>query len=272
MTRIARVIPFGFIVIAAVACLSHARADEIKIGGTGAGLATMRLLADAFVKTHSDTRIDILPSLGSSGGIKAVAAGVIQLAVSSRDLTDAERQQDLIAVEYGRTPFVFAVSVKNRTSGLTLPQLADIYSGRTVQWPDGVRIRLVLRPIHDADSEMIGSMSLAMAEAKKQAESRPGMLFAVTDQDTQDNIEKIPGALGGTSLGQIVAEQRQIKALALDGIQPSPQNLANGSYRYAKVMFLVTSPKTPPAAQRFVDFARSPAGREILQRTGYWVR
>lgn len=253
-------------------CLPCARAEEVKIGGTGAGLATMNLLADAYVKTHPDIRIDVLPSLGSSGGIKAVAAGVLQLAVSSRDLTDAERQQGLTAVEYGRTPFVFAVSLKNKASGLTLPQLVDIYSGKTVQWPDGVKIRLVLRPIQDADSEMMRNMSPAMEKAKKQAESRPGMLFAITDQETQDSIERIPGALGATSLGQIIAERRRLKALTLDGVQPTPPHLANGSYRYAKIMFLVMSPKTTPAAQRIAEFARSPAGREILRWTGYWVR
>lgn len=272
MTRITRSTFFVFIVLATAACLPHARAEEIKIGGTGAGLATMRLLADAFVKTHPDTSIRVLPSIGSSGGIAAVAAGAIQLAVSSRDLTAAERQQGLTAVEYGRTPFVIAVSTINPVSGLTLLQLADIYSGRTTKWPDGTRTRIVLRPPSDADSAMIRNMSPEMEKAKKQAEARPGMLFAVTDQDAQDNIEKITGALGGTSLAQLMAEERHLKALALDGVQPSPQNLANGSYPYAKVMLLVAGPKTPPAAQRFAEFARSPTGREILRRIGYWVR
>jgi phosphate transport system substrate-binding protein len=272
MRRIARTVSIAFILFAAGVCPPCAHAEALKIGGTGAGLTTMSLLADAYVKTHADIAISVLPSLGSSGGIKAVAAGAIQLAVSSRDLTEAERKQGLVAVEYGRTPFVFAVSVKNKVEAITLQQLADIYSGKTVQWPDGVKIRIVLRPPSDADSEMVRSMSPELEKAKKQAESRPGMLFAVIDQDTQENIERIPGALGATSLGQIMAEQRQIKALTLDGVRPSPQNLANGSYAYAKIMFLVTSSKTPAAALRFAEFVRSAAGREILGRSGYWVR
>lgn len=272
MRRIARSTSIAIILLAASVWPFRGQAQEIKIGGTGAGLATMALLADAYLKTHSGSVINVLPSLGSSGGIKALAGGAIQLAVSSRELTDAERKQGLLAVEFGRTPFVFAVSVKNKIEGLTLPQLVDIYSGKTGQWPDGTRIRIVLRPLGDADSTMIRSMSPEMAQAKMQAENRPGMLFAVTDQDTQDSIEGIPGAFGATSLGQIMAERRQLKALALNGVQPSPQNLANNSYPYVKVMMLVTGPKTPAPAHTFADFVRSPAGRDILGRTGYWVR
>lgn len=272
MKRVAQTISIALILLTTSVWPSRGHAQEIKIGGTGTGLATMALLADAYLKTHSDSVINVLPSLGSSGGIKAMAGGAIQLAVSSRELTDAERKQALLAVEFGRTPFVFAVSVKNKMEGVTLPQLVDIYSGKTGQWPDGTKIRIVLRPVGDADSEMIRSMSAEMMRAKKEAESRPGMLFAVTDQDTQNSIERIPGAFGGTSLGQIMAEQRQLKALTLNGVQPSPQNIAQGRYPYVKVMFLVTGPKTSPAAQGFADFVRSPAGREILGRTGYWVR
>jgi phosphate transport system substrate-binding protein len=251
--------------------LSCAYADTIKIGGTGAGLAILRSLADAYVKTHPDSTFVVLPSLGSSGGIRAVAGGAVQLAVSSRALKGAEKDQGLVAVELGKTPFVFAVSTRNSIQNITLAQLADIYAGRTDAWPNGQKIRIVLRPTTDADSKLVRSISPAMARAKHQAEQRPGMLFAYTDQDNQDNLEKIPGALGATSLGQILAEQRQLKALTLDGVRPSVQNLANGSYHYAKTLYLVTAPSSPPTAHDFVTFVRTPPARQILAQAAYWT-
>lgn len=272
MRSVERTIAIVLILFVFNAWASSGYAQEIKIGGTGAGLATMKLLANAYVRIHPGTAVKILPSLGSSGGIKAVADGAIQLAVSSRDLTDTERKQGLAAVEFGRTPFVFAVSTDNKVDSITLQELADIYASKREQWPDGSRIRLVLRPANEADSAMARRMSPEMAHAMRLAEERPGMLYAVTDQDAQKSIEEIPGAFGVTSLAQIMAEQRQLKALSLNGVRPTPQNLANGSYPYAKVMFLVTSPKTTVAAQRFAEFVQSPAGRDLLGRIGYWVR
>jgi phosphate transport system substrate-binding protein len=46
----------------------------LKIGGTGAALGTMRLLGDAIMRSRQTATIEVLPSLGSGGGIKALAA------------------------------------------------------------------------------------------------------------------------------------------------------------------------------------------------------
>jgi phosphate transport system substrate-binding protein len=261
----------AILALAAALAPATARAQEIKIGGTGGALATMQMLADAYRENHPEAKITILPSLGSSGGIKAVLAGAIQIAVSSRALKPAETSQGANAYECGRTPFVFAVSVKNAADSITVKDVVDIYSGARERWPDGIKIRLVLRPVGDSDSDMVKSISPEVRQAKTAAEKRPGMLFAITDQEAADHIENIPGAFGASTLAQIVTEQRAIKPLRFNGVEPSAKTLADGRYPYYKPLFIVTSPKTPASAQQFVTFVRSAAGREILARTGYWV-
>ncbi len=256
----------------AAAAAATVHAEEIKIGGTGAALGTMQLLAQAYAKTASDVRIIVLPSMGSGGGIKAVLAGAIQIGVSSRALGEAEAKAGAVAVEYGRTPFVFATAAAGKVAGVSTQNLVDFYAGKVDEWPDGSKLRLVLRPIGDSDSEAIKSMSPAMRDAKVAAEQRKGMVFTVTDQDTADGIEKTPGALGPTTLALLLSEKRAIKALSLDGVVPSAQTLADGSYPLYKQLLIVTGPRTPPAAHAFATFVRSAAGRDILQRTGHWVK
>ena len=111
-----------------------------------------------------------------------------------------------------------------------------------------------------------------MREALGTAEKRPGMHIAINDQDNADSLERIPGAIGVTTLVQIISEQRQLKALSLNGVEPSPATLASGSYPMYRTLFLVTGPRALPAAQKFVAFVQSPAGREVLSRTGHWLR
>ena len=248
------------------------KAEEIRIGGTGSALGTMRLLGAAFAKSHPDIKITVLFSMGSGGGIKAVLAGAVQLAVSSRPLTESEVKAGAVEFEYGRTPLVFATGPKNAAVDLSTQNLIDIYAGKTEQWPDGSKIRLVLRPIGDGDSELIANIAPAMREAKNLAEQRKGMAFSVTDQDAADNIETIPGAVGPSSLAQIITEKRQLKALSLNGVAPDAKALADGSYPLQKPLSIVSSPKSPAAAQAFVAFVRSAAGREILLQTGHWVK
>lgn len=245
--------------------------EEIRIGGTGSGLGTMQLLADAFRRQNPDVNVTVLPSLGSSGGIRAALKGAVEIAVSSRPPKDDERNLGAAAIEYGRSPFVFAVSAKSKVSEITTAQLAEIYAGKVNHWPDGSRIRLVLRPAGDGDTDLAKSMSPAIKQALTEAERRPGMPFAVSDQDAADNLERIPGALGATTLALILAENRPLKALKLDGVEPTLKNAAAGRYPYHKRLFLVSGAKRSPASQRFVAFVQSAAGREILARAGYWV-
>lgn len=247
-------------------------AEELKLGGTGAALGTMQLLADAYVEGHPDVKIVILPSMGSGGAIKAVMAGAIQLGLSSRPLTEAEVKGGAAEIEYGRTPLVFATSVANKTVGVSTQDLVDIYAARTERWPDGTRIRLVLRPLGDVDSEFVKSLSPAMREATSAAERRKGLSFAVTDQDAATSIENVPGALGPSTLALILSERRQIKALKLNGIVPDTKSIADGTYPLQKRLSFITGPKTDAAARAFVGFVRSASGRAILERTGHWVK
>ena len=251
---------------------AQAQPQELKLGGTGAALGTMQLLAQAYAKTRPEARISVLPSMGSGGGIKAVLAGAIQVGLSSRPLSEPETRAGAVAVEYGRTPFVFATSASNRSEAVTLDQLIDHYSGKLSHWPDGAALRLVLRPIGDSDSETIKAMSPAMRDAKTAAEQRKGMVFTVTDQDTAAAIEKIPGALGPSTLALLLSERPALKALTLDGVVPSAASIASGRYPLYKTMLLVTGPKSPPLAQEFLAFVRSPAGRAILEQTGHWLK
>jgi phosphate transport system substrate-binding protein len=249
-----------------------ARGEEIRIGGTGGALGTIQILADAYNKSQSDAKVVVVPNLGSSGGIRAVIAGAIQIGLSGRLLKDAELSQGAKEIEYGRTPFVFATSVNNAgVAAITTPQLVEIYSGRMERWSDGTKIRLVLRPENDSDTESVRKISPELNQAALLASKRSGMLVAVTDHDAADYLEKLSGSVGTTTLAMILSEKRSLKALKLNGAEPSVKGIAQGSYPYYKQMMLVTGPKTPLSATRFIAFVQSPAGRQILARTGHWV-
>ena len=55
----------------------------LQIGGTGAATGTITQVAAAFQKKHPDVRFVFPPSLGSSGGIKAVIAGALDVGLKA---------------------------------------------------------------------------------------------------------------------------------------------------------------------------------------------
>ena len=248
-----------------------AYADTIRLGGTGGALGGMKLLAEEFKKSHPGDTIIVLSSMGSSGGIKALLSGALDIGLSSRPLTDAEQGRGLIGREYARTPLVIAVAKKNGASGFSLQQVTDIYAGKTRTWPDGTPLRLVIRPAAEFDTTLLKSMSSDMNRAVQDALSRKGMIMAVTDQDSADAIEKIPGALGTTTLAQIISEKRALKKLSLNGVDPGPKTIADGTYPFFKTFHLITGSNPSPLARQFIKFILSARGREILTGSGHWV-
>jgi phosphate transport system substrate-binding protein len=248
-----------------------ATAEEIKIGGTGNALGTARLLGAAFGKQNPDIKVTVLTSLGTSGAIKAVPKGAIDIGLSSRVLSEEELGLGMVATEYARSPTVLAVSTKAKATALTRQQLADIYSGKLTQWPDGSPIRPVMRQPGDDNTIQLKSLSPDIEQALVAAEQRPGLAFAFNDQEAADKIESIPGALGVTTIALIRSENRSLRPLKLDGVEPTATNGSSGSYPIVKRFFFITKPAPSAAVQQFMAFVKSPEGKDILMQTGHWV-
>lgn len=240
----------------------------IKIGGSGGALGSMKRLAEAFMRSHPGVKIQVLSSLGSSGGIKALMAGVLDLAVSGRPLKDDEKAKGGTEIQYARTPLVFVVHSKVAGSAVTTHELEQIYGGQMPDWPDGSRIRLVIRPEGDSDTQLLRGISPAMDQAVKSAIGKAGMNFAVTDQDSIDMVTKVPGSLGAATLSQIMTERPPVKVLAYNGVKPVVKAMAKGRYPLSKPLYLITMNKSAAAAREFAAFVRSPAGKRILANSG----
>lgn len=248
-----------------------AQENVLKVGGTGTTLGTMQLLGKAFEQANPGVSVNVLASLGSAGGIRAAVGGAIDIGLSARPLTDNEVRQGAVALEYGRSPLALTVSRSLAVTGITTAQLIDVYAGKTDRWPDGTLIRLIGRPATEVSTILLKMVSPQMSDAVTAAGKRPGMLFALTDQETTESIGKIPGSIGVTALCELITANPQLKALALDGVTPSPATIADGSYPVYYRLYLVTGAKPDARAERFIAFVQSEAGKRILTDTGHWV-
>ena len=244
-------------------------AAEIRIAGTGNALGAMKQIANAYNKSHPHAKAIVLESIGSSGAIKGVARGAIEVGLSSKTLTENEKQLGLRIIEYARTPTVFAVRPENSKTGITVDEILSIYSGKLTRWPDGTLIRPILRQPGEHNTEQILKLSSDMAAALHLAENRPGTPFAVTDQEAAGKMENIPGSIGVTTLGLILSEKRSLRPLILNGVSPTPENAHAGRYLMVKHFYLVLSKTPSPETMAFVKFLRSPSGQTILKRTGH---
>jgi phosphate transport system substrate-binding protein len=260
------------LLLAALAGMGKAAEPVIlKIGGTGGAYGGMKALAQAYQQQNPQVNVVFPPTLGSSGGIKAVLSGAIDVALSTRPLSPEEIQRGAVAHVYARTPFVFATPYQQGAASarFTLNDIAAIYSGKISAWPNGATLHLVVRPEIDYDAVLLKGMSPEIAKAVNQAESRPGMRITVTDTDNANILMDLQDSLGTIGLAQIVAEKLPLYPLSLGGVGPSLENLQNGSYPYSKSFSLVTGPSPKVEVRLFMQFVFSPEGQDILKQTGH---
>ena len=242
----------------------------VRVSGTGSGTGGMRLLAQAFMQANPAVRIDVQPALGSTGGISALMAGQIELAVSNRPPKLAELATlPLLSIEYARTPFVVAVHKDLGISELTSVQLAALFAEGAATFPNGKRARPVLRLSDDTDTALLKSFGPAVAAAVDAALTRRGMLTADTDSEAADLVERTSGAFAGSTLALIESEKRPLIGLAIDGQGPTVAALADGSYPYFKPLYLIVNPQAALDTKRFAVFVQSAPGRALLRAHGH---
>ena len=257
----------------AVWCVLFANAasanESLRIGGTGSGIGGIQILAAAFGKLHPGVTIEILPALGSAGGIAALLDNRLDLAISNRLPNDAElKKARMVAVIYARTPFVMAVHKNLGVSTLSNTELAVIYGTTVAEFPNGKRARPILRLNDSTDTNLLKAFSPAVALAVDSANARRGMLSAATDSDTADLVEKTPGGISVSTLALIESERRPLIALAIDGKQPTLDNLAKGIYPHSKSLVAIHQGQSA-SASRFVAYLQSPEARALMRAHGH---
>ena len=245
--------------------------DEIRINGSGTCLQMMKPLIENFNRETRGVSVKMEKPLGSAGAIKALLAGAIDIAVVSRPLKPEEIAQGAQFRDFGKTPLAIVTEKSLPLKNISTRELEDIYSGKTVKWPNGETIRIILRPNEDADTRIIKGLSPGMIEAIAQAQQRRGLIIAVTDPESDEAVTKTRGSIGASGLAGVIVGKLPLNVLALNGVKPSRENLANGTYPLAKDISFVTTSKFPDAAEKFLSFIYSKKGRSIAEKTGVLI-
>lgn len=247
--------------------VSSATAEPLRAGGSGSATKLLSILSARFADDPANSALRVIPSLGSSGGLRAMAEGAIDIAVSGRPLNAEEIRQGLRVVATLRTPFVMVTS-HDTPNELKSTEIAGIYRAPKAAWADGSPLRVILRPKSDSDTPLLGALFPEMGPALEAARARHDVTVAATDQDNADAAERISGSLAGSSLTQIKTEQRQLRLVPVNGVVPSLASLESGAYPFGKRLYVVLPAQGDTRAEHFVRFLHSPAGEAVLRDAG----
>lgn len=255
----------GAIVCAAIfAPVPAAAGDIVRSGGTGSGLALMKAIGEHYSAAHPDTRVEVLPSLGSSGGLKALMAKAIDIAIFANHLSPEQAAQGLHEGACLRTGLVFATS-RPKQMDITPARLPDFFADPNPTWPDGQALKIILRSRSGSENLYLIKSVPAMKDALAKAYERSGMAVGTNDQENADLAQKIAGSFAIMTLLQLRSEKLPLQPLSFAGVMPSPETLAAGTYALPLDICLVVTTQASAAALRVIDYVRSTEGQKILR-------
>ena len=197
-----------------------------------------------------------------------------------------------VTLEYvpiARDAMVFFTNVENSVEGLTRQQIQDIYVRNTYQnWKDvGGSDAALLPYCRNIDSGSHSLMeryfldggALSLHPGILQGNVSQAMSSALTDVAAALKTDPPAYALGysvyyyyltaSTMMGDVT--DNQIKLLAVDGVTPSDETIADGTYPLADYNYLVLrsdEPQNSPA-RRLAEFMRTQAGQTVVESAGF---
>jgi phosphate transport system substrate-binding protein len=257
----------GILLSAALLAAPAAADDGLRIGGTGMALGVMARAAGQLSRAAPDFSARILPSFGTSGGVKALLAGSIDIALAARGANESETARGVSDALCLKTAFIFATP-HHAAFDLRLSQLPGLYAAASPRWPDGSPVRIILRPRSGSEVPYLIARIPAMAAAFDAAFARTERPVALTDQENAALAAQMPGAFAMMTLVQLRAENLPLAALPLDGVEASVASLADGSYPLPLRFCLLTAGPARPVAARFLAHLRTPQAAALLRELG----
>lgn len=239
----------------------------IVICGSGDSQNLLRHLAAAYEQFHPDVSIDVQDSIGSSGGIKATAAGKCDLGRVARPLKEKEQRLNLSYLLFADSPVVFVVnsSVTGVTS-ITGPQVAGIFAGVITHWSElggpHEKIYVANREKGDSSRSIIEEYIPAFNDIDK-----PVGQILYTTQENVAAISRYKYTIGYASLAG-AKNQPNIVVLQLNHVSPTRENVAKGAYKLVAPFALVWKDKPAQQVKDFIDFLHSPAAEKIMAGNG----
>jgi phosphate transport system substrate-binding protein len=211
---------------------------------------------------------------GSNEGFKCLASATCDIAASSRPATRSDSTghlsgQDLTSEgnqwKTGRDGILLLVNQSNKVSNLTIRQIHDIYTCKVRYWDElGANQHEPIRAF--ARDDRSGTYQLF---AEKVLQGDPLCKDVVRMPDSEQLASMVAADADAIGFAGMPFGLR-VKQLWVNGIEPTPENVASQAYPLWRDLFYYTlrKPENPDVID-FIEFSRSIDGQAVVQKSGF---
>ncbi|MEG6503780.1 MULTISPECIES: PstS family phosphate ABC transporter substrate-binding protein [unclassified Desulfovibrio] len=249
---------------------SASAAQQVIINGSTTVLPVVQKAGEAFMASHPGTELSISGG-GSGNGIKALIEKQCDVAMSSRDIKDKEKDA---AAKNGITPLRTAIAIDaivpvvnpaNKVGALTLAQLRDIYTGKITNWKDlGGEDAQIVAISRDTSSGTFESWEELVMNKERVS---PRALMQASNGAVVQTVSKNKNAIGYVGLGYV---DKSTRAVTVEGVSPSAETALSKQWPIARELYIFTSGAPEGAVKEFVEYLVAPdKGQKDVLAVGY---
>ena len=220
--------------------------------------------------------ISIYVSAGGSGaGAKSVIEGTSDFGMLARGIKSEEKEKvdNLKEIVLGIDALTISINPDNplakiKTS-LDTEEIMKIFSGEYKYWDDldsGLEhkeIVVVIRDLGGGAHEVFQKSIMGDINVREDAIQSPSMGALVT------KIIENKDAIGYASYGMVNQNVGKLIPLQVDGIEPSEENIVNGSYKVSRPLIVMKNGELTAPQQAFMDFVLSEEGSKMIEKMGF---
>lgn len=236
--------------------------------------------AENYMGAHPEVRVSVTGG-GSGTGIAGLINKTVDLANASRAMKNEEieaaQQNGVEPVEHtvARDAIAVVVHPSNPIEGLTIPQLADIYTGKITNWRElGGEDRPIVLLSRESNS---GTYVYFLENVIRQGKTSelmfaPDTLLMPSSEGISNEVRQNPNAIGYDGLGYVTSDQKMLAVSRDDEspkVLPSVDTVNADSYPISRPLYMYTAGEPQGTLKIYLDWILGPEGQAVVPTLGF---
>lgn len=221
-------------------------------------------LSEALMEKYPD--VTVSPQfVGSGAGVEAVLNGTADVGNASRNLKDEEKEKGAVENIVAIDGIAVVVDPANAVEDLSKQQLSDIYSGKINNWKD---VGGADAPVVVVGREAGSGTRSAFEEILKLEDACKYSNELDSTGAVMAKVASTPGSIGYVSLDVV---DDTVKALKLDGTEPTEETIKAGTYFLSRPFVMATKGEIGEQSelvQAMFDYIYSAEGAKLVKSVG----
>ena len=270
MKALKRIVAVAMVAGLGIGVAAAKDANKIVVDGSTTVGPIAKAFAEYYMGKHPEANITVSES-GSGNGAKSLINAACDVATMSRPMktseTKAAQDAGILPIEHivAMDGIAVVVHPSNPRANLTVEQIRDIYTGKIRNWkelggPDEP-IVVISRDTNSGTYETFETMVLKGAKIAGNVE------YVGSNGAIRQRVLSTTAAIGYVGL----AFTEGVKAVKVNGVEATPATVTEKTYPVSRPLYMYTNgrPKAGTPLADFVELAKTPEGKKIVEATGF---